>query len=221
MENQIIEEKIENVAQEEVQEDLNKEENIEADKKADTKEENEEAGEDNKEYFGAPEEYDFKSIEMPEGIRFDNALAEKFAPVAKKLNLSQDAANELVSMLAEHQKEQLGNQQELIAEFKRQELEATKIEYQRLLETDKEISGKGKEQYDVYLNLADKGYVAFASDELQNVISQYGLDYHPAVIKHFYRLGKLCGQDSVQNSQTPVEKQNPADILYGNSNQEK
>ena len=87
-----------------------------------------------------------------------------------------------------------------------------------MLETDKEISGKGKEQYDAYLNLADKGYGAFASDELQNVISQYGLDYHPAVIKHFYRLGKLCGQDSVQNSQTPAgEKQSAAEILYGNS----
>ena len=169
----------------------------------------------------APETYDFKDIELPEGIQFDEVLASKFEPVARELNLTQEDASKLVNMLVEHQKEQLGNQKEIIAQFKKQELEATKIEYQRLLETDKEISGKGKEQYEAYLNLADKGYGAFASDELQNVISQYGLDYHPAVIKHFYRLGKLCGQDSVQNSQTPVEKQNPADILYGNSNQEK
>ena len=220
MENQIIEEKIEDVAQEEVQEDLNKEENIEADKKADTKEENKEAGEDNKEYFGAPEEYDFKSIEMPEGIRFDNALAEKFAPVAKKLNLSQDAANELVSMLAEHQKEQLGNQQELIAEFKRQELEATKIEYQKLLESDNEISGGGKEKYNAYLDVADKGYNSFASNELKGIIEQLGLQYHPIVIKHFHELGKLCGNDSIQKATIPTgEKQSAADILYGGTKQ--
>lgn len=215
MEQEILEQNQENL-----DETTQETEAIESDENKENQEvlNEEKNGEDLKQ---APETYDFKDIELPEGIQFDNALASKFEPVAKELNLTQEDANKLVNMLVEHQKEQLGNQEEIIAQFKKQELEATKIEYQRLLETDKEISGKGKEQYEAYLNLADKGYGAFASDELQNVISQYGLDYHPAVIKHFYRLGKLCGQDSVQNSQTPVEKQNPADILYGNSNQEK
>ena len=77
----------------------------------------------------APETYDFKDIELPEGIQFDNALASKFEPVAKELNLTQEDANKLVNMLVEHQKEQLGNQKEIIAQFKKQELEATKIEY--------------------------------------------------------------------------------------------
>lgn len=189
--------------------DENKENQEQTDEGAENKMENE---------IKAPETYDFKSIELPEGIQFDNELASKFEPVARELNLTQEDANKLVNMLVEHQKEQLGNQKEIIAQFKKQELEATKIEYQRLLETDNEISGKGKEQYDAYLNLADKGYSAFASDELQSVISQYGLDYHPAVIKHFYRLGKMCGQDNIQNPQTPAgEKQSAAEILYGNS----
>lgn len=166
----------------------------------------------------APESYDFKSIELPEGIQYDDELAKKFEPVARELNLSQDDASKLVNMLVEHQKEQLGNRKEIIAEFKRQELEATKIEYQKLLNSDKEISGKGEEHYNAYLDVAIKGYKEFASDELMNVVEQHGLNLHPVVIKHFYRLGKLCGQDSIQNSQTPIgEKQSAADILYGNS----
>ncbi len=163
-----------------------------------------------------PETYDFQNIELPEGIIFDDKLAQKFTPVAKELNLSQEDASKLVNMLVEHQKEQLGNQKEIIAEFKRQELEATKIEYQKLLNSDNEISGKGEEHYNAYLNVADKGYRAFASESLMNVIEQYGLEYHPDVIKHFYRLGKLCGQDNIQISKNPVgEKESAAEILYG------
>lgn len=214
MENQIIEENLENKS--EIQE--TQEEVIET-KEEITKEEIVEDGEEKKEYFGAPEEYDFKTIEMPEGIQFDNALADKFAPIAKKLNLSQEGANELVSLLAEHQKEQLGNQQELIAEFKRQELEATKIQYQKLLDSDNEISGGGKDKYNAYLDVADKGYNSFASDELKKVIEQLGLQYHPSVIKHFHKLGELCGNDTIQKSSIPAgEKQSAADILYGTKN---
>ncbi len=171
--------------------------------------------ENKSEFIGAPENYDFKNLNLPEGIQFDNALAEKFATVGKKLNLSQDAANELVNMLVEHQKGQLGNQEQLIAEFKRQELETTKIEYQKLLNSDNEI-GSNKEAKEAYLDVADKGYSAFASKELQDVLAGLGLDYHPSVIKHFHKLGELCGNDSIQKPSMPVgSKQSAAEILYG------
>ena len=173
---------------------------------------------DSNDFIGAPDNYDFKEIELPEGIKFDNALAEKFSPVAKKLNLSQQGANELVKMLVEHQQSQLGNQQELIAEFKRQEIEASKIEYQKMLENDKEISNGSKEKYDAYLDVACEGYNAFASDGLQNLFKNLGLDYHPDVVKHFYKLGKLCGNDSIQNATKPAgQAQSAAQILYGDT----
>lgn len=173
---------------------------------------------ENKEIYGAPDAYDFKSIELPEGIQFDNALADKFAPVAKELNLSQESANKLVNLLVEHQQSQLGNQKELIAAFKKQELEASVIEYQKMMNNDAEMGAGDKEKQNAFIDVADKGYNAFASDGLKNVLSQLGLVYHPEVIKHFHALGKLTGNDSIQQSTRPVDfNQRAADVLYGNS----
>lgn len=163
-----------------------------------------------------PDKYNFDNIQMPDGITFDTALAEKFEPIAKKLNLSQEDANELVNMLAEHQHSQLANQQELIAEFKRQEIEASKIEYQKMMNADTEIGGGDKDKQNAYLDIADKGYTKFASQELMDTLQALGLDYHPSVIKHFYNLGKLVGNDSITKTNIPVgNAQNAADILYG------
>lgn len=215
MEQEILEQKQENL--DEVTQETKADEN---DENLENQEENQVGAEEEK-LNQAPESYDFKSIELPEGIQFDNELASKFEPIARELNLTQEDASKLVNMLVEHQKEQLGNQKEIIAEFKRQELEATKIEYQKMLETDKEISGKGKEYYDSYLNVAITGYKEFASEELMSVVEQHGLNLHPVVIKHFYRLGKLCGQDNIQISKNPAgEEKTAADILYGGSKQE-
>ena len=179
--------------------------------------ESEEQGE-NKEIYGAPDAYDFKSIELPEGIQFDNALAQKFEPVAKELNLSQESANKLVNLLVEHQQSQLGNQKELIAAFKKQELEASVIEYQKMMNSDVEMGAGDKDKQNAYIDVADKGYNAFASEGLKNTLEQLGLIYHPEVIKHFHKLGKLTGNDSIQQSTRPAgASERPADVLYGNS----
>lgn len=179
--------------------------------------ESEEQGE-NKEIYGAPDSYDFKSIELPEGIQFDNALAQKFEPVAKELNLSQESANKLVNLLVEHQQSQLGNQKEIIAAFKKQELEASVIEYQKMMNSDVEMGAGDKDKQNAYIDVADKGYNAFASEGLKNTLEQLGLIYHPEVIKHFHKLGKLTGNDSIQQSTRPAgASERPADVLYGNS----
>lgn len=176
-----------------------------------------EGSDENKEYYGAPETYDFKDLQLPEGFQIDTTLAEKFAPIGKELNLSQQGADKLANLLVEIQQEQLAGANEKIAEYKKQEKEATKLSYEKLLNTDKEIGGGDKTKMNGYLDVADVGYGAFASDELKNILSELHLDYHPAVIKHFHRLGKLCGNDKITRTTAPTGlKQDAADILYGN-----
>jgi hypothetical protein len=51
---------------------------------------------------GAPESY--SDFNLPEGMTLDKALADKALPVFKKHNLSQEAAQEFVSLQAEHAK---------------------------------------------------------------------------------------------------------------------
>ena len=168
--------------------------------------------------YGAPDSYDFKDVKLPEGYTIDEALAAKFAPIGKKLNLSQQSANELASLLVEVQQGQLQTAPDKIAEIKRQEQEATRLNYEKMLNTDAEIGGGDKAKMNAYLDVADVGYNSFASKELKTVISQLGLDYHPAVIKHFYRLGKLWGNDKITKTGSQVQELSAAQILYGNNN---
>lgn len=167
------------------------------------------------EYSGAPETYDFKEVNLPEGFRIDTELAEKFAPIGKKLNLSQQGANELAYLLIDFQQSQMAGANEKIAEYEKQKAAATKLSYEKMLNTDKEIGGGDTTKMNAYLDVADVGYNSFASSELKQVLSSLNLDYHPAVIKHFHRLGKMCGIDKISPTGKPVGKTDPADILYG------
>lgn len=176
------------------------------------------AGQEGNEFYGAPENYDYKDLQLPEGFQIDAALAEKFAPLGKELNLSQQGVNKLANFLVEIQQSQLADADGKLAEYKKQELEATKLGYEKLLNSDKEIGGGDKAKMDAYLDVADVGYNSFASDELKNVLAGLHLDYHPAVVKHFYRLGKLCGNDNISKPKAPVgSQQSVAQILFGDN----
>jgi len=169
---------------------------------------------ENNEYYGAPENYDFKNLELPEGITIDDKLTEKFTPALKELNLSQKSADKLAHLLAEYQQAQTENAEEQLAEFKRQEKAALKMSYEKMLNSDKEI-GVDEAQRNAYIDVADVGYKAFANDDFKGLLQELHLDYHPAVIKHFYRLGKLCGNDKILSSSTPqVPEMSRAEILY-------
>ena len=87
-----------------------------------------------------------------------------------------------------------------------------------MMNSDVEMGAGNKEKQNAYIDVADKGYNAFASDKLKNVLSELGLVYHPEVIKHFHKLGELTGNDSIQQSTRPVgPSERAADVLYGNS----
>ena len=167
--------------------------------------------------FGAPEAYDFKGLNLPEGYTIDEELAAKFAPIGKELNLSQESANKLANLLVQSQQKMLSSVSQQFAEYKKQEQEAVNLGYEKLLNEDKEISGGGDEaKRNAYLDVADVGYNNFATPALKSVLSKLHLDYHPDVIKLFHRLGKLCGSDKIIQSNKPVSAtQNTADLIYG------
>lgn len=176
------------------------------------------AGQEDNAFYGAPETYNFQDLKLPDGVQIDTALAEKFAPIGKELNLSQQSANKLANFLVEYQQSQVAGVNEKFAEYKKQELEATKLSYEKMLNTDKEIGGGDKAKMDAYLDVADVGYDSFASDELKKVLAELHLDYHPAVVKHFYRLGKLCGNDNINKPKAPVgSTQTIAEVLFGDN----
>ena len=176
------------------------------------------APEINPEVYGAPEAYDFKDVQLPEGFEFDNDLAGKFSPIAKELNLSQQSANKLVNLYIQAQQNSAAKFGEQFAEYKKQESNTTLLNYEALLNKDAEIGGGDSAKMNAYLDVADKGYSKFASPELQQVLQELHLDYHPAVIKHFHALAALTGNDSILKPHAPAgTEKSAAEILYGSS----
>ena len=170
-------------------------------------------------FYGAPETYDFKDVQLPEGYQINEALAADFAPLGKELNLSQQSANKLAEFLIKYQQSQ--TTPEKIAEFKKQEQAATKLSYEKMLNEDKEIGGGDEAKRNAYIDVADVGYNSFASDELKTLLHSLSLDFHPAVIKHFHRLGKLCGNDYPTKTNAPIKQQETAaQILFGTNDKD-
>ena len=107
-----------------------------------------------------------------------------------------------------------------VPEILKQVHQAKVTQFQQALNTDKEIGGGDKAKMNAYLDIADKGYTAFANDEVKAALADAGLNYHPAIVKMFHRIGELVGDDKVFAPKTPTgSPADPADILYGsNSN---
>lgn len=132
---------------------------------------------------GAPEVYEFKA---PEGKEYDPAALAKFSDVARKHNLTQDAAQNLLDDLAP-----------VVAERQQQAIEAVQAEWTASAKADKEFGG---DSLDANLSVAKKALEKFGSPELRTLLNESGLGNHPEIIRAFYRAGKSISEDSVVTS---------------------
>ena len=168
---------------------------------------------DDKGIYGAPEIYDYKDVKIPEALEYDKDMLKEFDALNKETNLSQAQANKYMEFglrLAQKHSAELPKllqqaQQAKIAQFK------------QALNTDAEICGGDKAKMNAYLDTADKGFDAFANDEVKSVLADAGLNYHPAIIKMFHRIGELVGDDKIYKPKVPSGTNDAATILYGNS----
>jgi hypothetical protein len=118
----------------------------------------------------------------------------------------------LVSLGVKLAQKQAGN----LPAIMQQVQQAKVAQYQQALNTDKEIGNGDRSKMNAYLDVADKGYTAFATDEVKQALAEVGLNYHPAIVKMFHRIGELVGDDKIYGTRSPVASQDPADILYNN-----
>lgn len=169
-------------------------------------------GADDKGIYGAPDVYDYKDVKLPENLEYDKDMLKEFNALNKETNLSQAQANKYMEFgikLAQKQGADLPNileqvQQAKVAQFK------------QAMNTDAELGNGDKAKMNAYLDVADKGYVAFANDEVKAALADTGLNYHPAIIKMFHRLGELVGDDKIYSTKAPTGGTDTASILYGN-----
>lgn len=149
---------------------------------------------------GAPEKYEF---EAPEGAEFDGEVIGKFSEVAKELNLTQDAAQKILSSVAPVIQ---ARQAEAIQEARSAWLSDAKA--------DKEFGG---DKLVENLSVAKKALDAFGTPELRSLLDETGLGNHPELIRVLYRAGKAISEDRfvpAQGSGGPSGSKDFAKSLY-------
>lgn len=164
------------------------------------------------EVYGSPENYDYSEVQMPEGMELDTEMLDKFNPLAKKYNLSNKSANELLNLAVEMQQKNMAKFGDIASQIQENE----KNSYLQLLTTDEELNKKTDEEYSQYLSTANLGLKNFATDGFKKLLKEKGLVNHPEFIKTFHQVGKFCQGDTPPNVNKPAEKAlDAADILYG------
>lgn len=132
----------------------------------------------------APEKYE--PFTVAEGQTIDADKLGSFEPIARKLNLSQDQAQELVTWQSEN----------MAAEAKSQ-IDAMKEQTETWLKASKEDPEIGGAKWEATLVLARAAYVELVPQDAKVILEQVGLHTHPAFIKMFRDLGNVIGEDKL------------------------
>jgi len=162
------------------------------------------------------DDYDYSKYSDLKDFVLDEELKGKFAPVAKKLNLSQESVEMLLDIALEMSQKQKANYDLSKDQMRNENI----TKYGSLFEKDSDIPSKNSIRINEYMKIANTAFREFASVELQEILAQEGLVYHPELIKMFFKIGELALEDDISFcAKPPVKELTPAQILYGNSNQ--
>ena len=132
---------------------------------------------------GAPESY--SDFTLPEGMALNQAALDKFLPLAKEMNLSQEKAQQMVDLFAE----QIG----AIEQGSREAWERQKQEWTEAVRKDPELGGAN---YDATLQHSQAFVARFGDAELQTLLDEYGVGSHPALVRAFAKAGKAAAEDT-------------------------
>ncbi len=136
--------------------------------------------------LGAPEgDYTFEPTES--SVHMDEESMKAFAEVAKELNLSNDAAQKIVSKM----------EPMLAASITR-----NRAVWAEQAKADKEYGGAN---FASNMKAVHRVYRDTTSEGLRKVLKASGLDSHPEVIRHFYGLSKILGEGRIVTSRGTKE----------------
>ncbi len=109
---------------------------------------------------------------------FDETTAKAFSEVAGDLNLSQEAAQEILTRM-----------EPVVA----QSVQRNRTQWRTAAQSDTEFGGANFKEN---MKAVNRIYAATTTPELQHLLHVSGLDCHPEVIRHFYRLSRKLSDGS-------------------------
>lgn len=130
----------------------------------------------------APEKYE--PFKLPEGVTSVAETLGEFEGLAKRHNLSQEAAQEFVDMGSKLTQRFAQQQQDIVKQ--------ARVEWTQQSLADKEFGGeKVKENVAV----AEGAIKAYTTPEFRKFLKDSGLSQHPEMIRTFFRVGKAMQPD--------------------------
>lgn len=147
---------------------------------------------------GAPEQY--TEFKLPEGIKADKDALEGFSATAKKLNLTQAQAQELVDFQAA----MIAKQSEAI----KKQVDANKA---ALAEETKAMLGP---DYEKKMGAAAKALERFGTPELKKLLDDTGFGSHKDLVNFCIKIGDAISEDRFVEAK-PGGPKDAAEILYG------
>lgn len=143
---------------------------------------------------GIPEKYDLKLGDVP----VNQSLLDAVSPIFKKSGMTNEAAQELATAFAAHQKA-------LIPQIMERDLEA--------LKADKTLGGLNLARTQSRVNDA---LAAFTTPQERDALTAMGIANNPNLVRMFYRIGSSM-QDAPQTDAGPQVREKPsrATKLYG------
>lgn len=148
---------------------------------------------------GAPEAYEFT---IPDGVEFPEEAQSAFSEVARELNLSQEAAQQVVDKVAP-----------VMVRTATERLSALRTEWAEQAKADKEMGG---DKFDANLGVAKGALERFASPELVALLNESGLGNHPEMVRAWLKVGRAISDDGMVPSKgapSPAPS-DPAKRLY-------
>lgn len=146
-----------------------------------------------------PDKYEIKA---PEGMTLDEAVLEKFTPIAKELGLTNDQVQKLANFQAEQIKTAQTTQQSNFDAF----VERTKTEAV-------EFFGS---KLAAELPYVAKGRDTFADAEVMDILDTTGFSNHKAFIAMFAKMGRAVSEDKLVEGKpaVPADTRSDGQIMY-------
>lgn len=160
-------------------------------------------------YYGSPETYDYKDVQLPDGMKLNEEMTAKFNDFAKKTNMSQKSANECMQLAVEHTNSIFKQ----VAEANNFVREENIQKWDKLCDADDTLKGQ---KYDEAVNIANMAMEKLipADSDFKEELKKTGLNHHPVLIKAFRQLGEFMLPTEIKRASSSPKEKSTAEIFY-------
>lgn len=151
--------------------------------------------------LGAPEAYDYKDVQLDDGVSLGEGAVKAFNAVAKELDLSQKTASAIMGKVAP-----------AIVRDQQEQVQALRSKWASEVKSDASIdwrrNGEG----------ISKAYKSLTTPALREIFRRTGLDCNPDVVRIFKTFADRISQDSFERGAAGARQTISAKSFYNRSN---